>query len=73
MTDSEIHVTFGDRTPRKRTATLPGDDSPDATQLILMGYPTACSICGSHTRIADTRQGWLCTNPACAFSTDMSV
>jgi hypothetical protein len=58
---------FGERI--KRTATLPGDDSPHATELLLRNAPIACPTCGSHTRPVDTRQGWLCNNPACTFST----
>ena len=59
---------FGERI--KRTMTLPGDDSPEATELILMGYPTACPTCGAHTRTANSSAtGWLCNNPACTFST----
>lgn len=71
-------MTFGDRI--KRTSTAPGatttmvtDDSPDATALILLGHPIACPTCGSHTRLAqNSSTGWLCQNPACTFSTDIS-
>ena len=59
---------FGERI--KPTATLPGDDSPEAIELILMGYPTACPTCGAHTRTAPhSDTGWLCNNPTCGFST----
>lgn len=60
-------MAFGDRIKRTITdASL--DDAPDATQLIILGLPTACPTCGSHTRLADVPTGWLCTNPSCTFS-----
>ena len=51
---------FGERIKRTSTLTVT-DDSPHATELILRGAPIACP--------ADTQDGWLCTNPTCAFST----
>lgn len=63
-------MTIGDRLPRTTTLTgTAGDDSPQATQLILLGYPIACPTCGSQTRITDTPTGWRCTNVTCNFST----
>ena len=59
---------FGERIKRTSTLTVT-DDSPHATELILRGAPIACPTCGSFTRPADTQDGWLCTNPTCAFST----
>lgn len=60
---------FGERT-KARPRPLPNpDDSPDATTLLLRNAPIACPTCGAHTRPADNTQGWLCTSPACVFST----
>ena len=44
------------------------DDSADATQLIKMGAPIACPTCGSHTRPADTADGWVCLDAGCVWS-----
>lgn len=53
------------KSPSRRQAT---DDSAHATALIRIGAPTACPTCGSHTRPADTRDGWLCLNADCVWS-----
>jgi hypothetical protein len=44
------------------------DDSAEATQLIKRGAPIACPTCGSHTRPADTAEGWGCLDAACVWS-----
>jgi hypothetical protein len=36
--------------------------------LIKIGAPIACPTCGSHTRTADTAEGWVCLDAACAWS-----
>jgi hypothetical protein len=51
---------------RSRRTSL--DDSADATQLLHIGAPIACPTCGSHTRPADTREGWVCLDSACVWS-----
>lgn len=66
---------FGERLPRTiPTPPAPfdahADDSPHATYMLANGYPTACPTCGSRTRpAADIPEGWLCSHPACTFST----
>jgi hypothetical protein len=58
-------------TSRKKLTTRPrhaGDDSADATQLIRIGAPTACPTCGSHTRPAQTPDGWVCLSASCIWS-----
>ncbi len=44
------------------------DDSADATALLRIGAPIACPTCGSHTRPADSRDGWACLDPQCVWS-----
>lgn len=47
---------------------LAPDDSPDSIRLMSIGAPIACPTCGSHTRSADTREGWACLDTACVWS-----
>ncbi|MEP6561062.1 MAG: hypothetical protein ABJD68_08300 [Nakamurella sp.] len=54
--------------PAHRARRNPLDDSAHATQLLHIGAPIACPTCGSHTRPADTREGWVCLDPACVWS-----
>jgi hypothetical protein len=49
----------GGDVPARRPRRASPDDSPDATQLIKIGAPIACPTCGSHTRTADTAEGWV--------------
>lgn len=60
-------MTYGD-VPARRPRRAAPDDSADATQLIKIGAPIACPTCGSHTRPADTAEGWVCLDAACVWS-----
>ena len=60
-------MTSGD-VPARRPPSAAPDDSAEATQLIQMGAPIACPTCGSHTRPADTAEGWVCLGGACVWS-----
>jgi hypothetical protein len=53
--------------PGRRRRASP-DDSADATQLLKIGAPIACPTCGSHTRPADTSDGWVCLDASCVWS-----
>jgi len=44
------------------------DDSADATALLRIGAPIACPTCGSHTRPADSPDGWACLDEQCVWS-----
>ena len=61
-------MTLSKRTPAQRNRRASPDDSADATQLLKLGAPIACPTCGSHTRPADTREGWVCMDSACVWS-----
>ena len=61
-------MTLSKRTPAQRNRRASLDDSADATQLLKLGAPLACPTCGSHTRPADTREGWVCLDSACVWS-----
>lgn len=54
---------------RNTDARVHADDSPEATQLLRIGAPTACPTCGSFTTLHNNLQGWRCTNSACVQST----
>jgi hypothetical protein len=60
-------MTSGDVPARRLRRPVP-DDSAHATQLIKIGAPIACPTCGSHTRPADTAEGWVCLGGACVWS-----
>ena len=60
-------MTFGDDQAR-RARYDSSDDSADATQLMKIGAPIACPTCGSHTRPAETAEGWLCLDAACVWA-----
>ena len=60
-------MTFGD-VPARRARYDSTDDSADATQLMKIGAPIACPTCGSHTRPAETAEGWVCLDAACVWS-----
>ena len=60
-------MTSGD-VPARRLRRAAPDDSAHATQLIKRGAPIACPTCGSHTRPADTAEGWACLGRACVWS-----
>ena len=64
MTSSDI--------PARRPRYAAPEDSADATQLIRLGAPTACPICGTRTRPADTPDGWVCLDPMCVWSAPAS-
>ncbi len=61
-------MTLSKRTPAQPNRRASLDDSADATQLLKLGAPIACPTCGSHTRPADTREGWVCLDSACVWS-----
>jgi len=61
-------MTFGKNVPTGRQRRASPDDSADATQLLKIGAPIACPTCGSHTRPADTPEGWVCLDSACVWS-----
>ena len=61
-------MTLSKRTAAQRNRRASLDDSADATQLLKLGAPIACPTCGSHTRPADTREGWVCLDSACVWS-----
>lgn len=54
--------------PAGRARRTSYDDSADATALLRIGAPLACPTCGTHTRPADSRQGWVCLNADCIFA-----
>ena len=60
-------MTFGD-VPARRARYDSSDDSADATQLMTIGAPIACPTCGSHTRPAETAEGWVCLDAACVWA-----
>ena len=60
-------MTSGDVPARRLRRPVP-DDSAHATQLIKIGAPIACPTRGSHTRPADTAEGWVCLGGACVWS-----
>ena len=60
-------MTSGDVPARRLRRPVP-DDSAHATQLIKIGAPIACPTCGSHTRPADTADGWVCLDAGCVWS-----
>ena len=60
-------MTFGD-VPARRARYDSTDDSADATQLMKIGAPIACPTCGSHTRPAETAEGWVCLDAACVWA-----
>ena len=60
-------MTFGD-VPARRARYDSSDDSADATQLMKIGAPIACPTCGSHTRPAETAEGWVCLDAACVWA-----
>jgi hypothetical protein len=61
-------MTLGKNVPPRRQRRISLDDSADATQLLKIGAPIACPTCGSHTRPADSREGWVCLDSACVWS-----
>ena len=61
-------MTLGKNDPPRRRRRTSLDDSADATQLLKIGAPIACPTCGSHTRPADSREGWVCLDSACVWS-----
>jgi len=61
-------MTLGKNVPPRRPRRISLDDSADATQLLKIGAPIACPTCGSHTRPADSREGWVCLDSACVWS-----
>ena len=61
-------MTFGNNIPTSRQRRSSPDDSADATQLLKIGAPIACPTCGSHTRPADSREGWVCLDSSCVWS-----
>jgi hypothetical protein len=61
-------MTSGKNAAARRKRHISPDDSADATQLLKIGAPIACPTCGSHTRPADSREGWVCLNSACVWS-----
>jgi len=61
-------MTFGNNGTTRRRRRLSPDDSADATALLKIGAPIACPTCGSHTRPADSREGWVCLDSACVWS-----
>lgn len=61
-------MTRGKNVPPRRQRRISLDDSADATQLLKIGAPIACPTCGSHTRPADSREGWVCLDSACVWS-----
>ena len=61
-------MTFGKNVPTGRQRRISLDDSADATQLLKIGAPIACPTCGSRTRPADSREGWVCLDSACVWS-----
>lgn len=54
--------------PPSRTRRTSYDDSADATALLRIGAPLACPICGTHTRPADSGQGWVCLKADCVWA-----
>jgi len=44
------------------------NDSAYATALLKIGAPIACPTRGSHTRPADSPEGWVCLDSACLWS-----
>ena len=61
-------MTMGENVPAHGPRRTAPDDSADATKLLKIGAPIACPTCGTHTRLADTREGWVCLNSACVWS-----